>query len=1233
MKTRDDIRNSVKIYGFTGIILLFILTILSYFFNRAASPQPIVKKVTTKIVLRQNEMINELKSLKQDLNLFRPSDLFLSEKNLIKYKSTEQAIIVYDSGKLVAWSDNNFPAPQTLDSLFLKEKMIFYGNGYYLIETEKAGDVVLINALLVKHKYKYHNESLKPEFSSLLNIPSGIELSLTKGKYCISDKDNKFLFTLIFQKAPPISGIKAFILLLLLVLSLLFITTTLFYIYFLFANIFWSKHHFLWLFVIDVILVRAVQFYLKLPSALYSTDLFSPFYYASSFLLPSLGDLIINGFLLVQIAYFTFKNTSNLEIHFIKKRYLTSAIWVLVFSILTSALYISIAYLLEKIVRDSNIPFNFDYILNFSLESFYVILAISLFVAAFILFFQTLIRLILKETKPIIIFTYYILTICIIICYHILSGKNDFAELLVVMLLIAIQMFYNFRVPDISIHVKLLTGVVIISGLVTFIITEINLEREHEQRRILANHLSESRDLMLEYNFGSIQNEINKDPGLQKILSMKLQDSLYKSLLENYLKNEYFKGFWNKYNLQITLCNSQDNLYISANNYTTACNTYFENQIMQTLEPSPVNDLYYLKQTGNSIYYLGRIQLMNINTTELISVFVEITSSLNAEGPGYPQLLMDNSIPSYDHISEYSYCYYIDNEIVKRSGKYFYKTRQIFDTINEDDHFYNENGFEHLQHKVDNRTILLLSRPQLNFIELVSPFAYIVFTISLILVIIFVITGRLRMLALRLRSYAVRLQFFIIAIILISTLIIGVFTLFFITNQNKKSNQNLLNEKMNSVLVELENNLKEKTQITGAEQVELNTILLNLANSNFTDVNLFSLDGKLIGTSRQQIFEEKLISTQMDPEVLVQLAKQHKSFYIHYEKIGKDKFLSAYAPVRNIDNKLLGYINLPYFARQEEIRRDVSKLLATFSNLYILMAVLALIVALFLARYVTGPLKLIRTQLGKFSLGQSNAKVKWQGTDEIGGLVAEYNRMIDELAVSAEKLAKSEREHAWRQMARQVAHEIKNPLTPIKLSMQLLLKAWDDKTPDWESRLKRFSETLIMQIDTLSAIATEFSDFAQMPEPVISRFNIIPVLQYAVGLFKDAPNVIVNMESDSAQYIIKADEKQMLRVFNNLIKNAIQAMPPDREGVIDISVKKNEGGKIKIQFRDNGTGIPAEQQTRIFSPNFTTKSAGMGLGLAMVKNIVEIAGGRIWFDSVQGSGTTFFVLLPIDSND
>lgn len=1233
MKTRDDIRNSIKIYGITGIGMLLVLTFLSFYFNMTSSPDPIVKKVTAKIVQRQKEMIAELKSLEKEFSTQKPEEFFVSGNNPTKLKNSEQAVIVYDSGKLIAWSDNNFPAPQILDSIFLKEKLVFFGNGYYLIESSKVKDLVIINTQLIKHKFKYRNESLKPDYSSLLNIPAEIELSLSKDKYNIIDANNIFLFALIFQKAPPINNFKAFILLLLIVLSLLFITTTLFYIYFLFANIFWSKHHFLWLFIIDVVLVRAVQFYLKLPSALYESDLFSAFYYASSFLLPSLGDLIINGFLLVQIAYFTYKNTSNLHISFSNKKTGKSVILILLFAALTSTLFISITHLLEKIVLDSNTPFNFDYILNFSIESFYVILAISLYVATFILLFQTIMRFILREAKPVIIIAHIILNICITIGYHIFSQKNDFAELVVLLILLALQLFYMFKLPNLAIQIRLLIGVVVMAGLVTYIITEINIQREHEQRSILANHLSESRDLRLEYNFSSIQASTSKDDKIQKLFSSNLQDSVLKNRLTDQLKRNYFKGFWDKYNLQITVCNSTDKLYISENNYTTECNAYFENQIMQTLEPSPVNDLYYIKQTGNSVYYLGKLQLLNNSKTELISVFIEITSSLNAEGPGYPQLLMDNSIPSYDRISEYSYGYYIDNEIVKRSGKYFYKTRQSFDTAYQEDSFYYDNGFEHLQHRIDNRTILLLSRPQLNFIELVSPFAYVLITISLILFIIFIITGRFKVLTLTLRSYATRLQFFIIAIILISTLIIGVFTMLFITSQNNKSNQNLLNEKMNSVLVELENNLKNKSQLAVNERYELNSILLNLANSNFTDVNLFSTDGKLIGTSRQQIFDEKLISTQMDPGVMFQLSKLYKSFYIHYESIGKDRFLSAYAPVRNIDNKLLGYINLPYFARQEEIRRDVSKLLATFSNLYILMAVLALIVALFLARYVTGPLKLIRTQLGKFSLGQSNAKVKWQGTDEIGGLVTEYNRMIDELAVSADKLAKSEREHAWRQMARQVAHEIKNPLTPIKLSMQLLLKAWDDKAPDWENRLKRFSETLIMQIDTLSAIATEFSDFAQMPEPVISQFNIIPVLQYAVGLFKDAPNVFVNVESASEQYIVNADEKQMLRVFNNLIKNAIQAMPLDREGIIDIKVHKPEGGKIKIEFRDNGSGIPPEQQTRIFSPNFTTKSAGMGLGLAMVKNIIEIAGGRIWFDSEQGKGTTFFILLPVDPID
>jgi nitrogen fixation/metabolism regulation signal transduction histidine kinase len=371
-----------------------------------------------------------------------------------------------------------------------------------------------------------------------------------------------------------------------------------------------------------------------------------------------------------------------------------------------------------------------------------------------------------------------------------------------------------------------------------------------------------------------------------------------------------------------------------------------------------------------------------------------------------------------------------------------------------------------------------------------------------------------------------------------------------------------------------------------------------------------------------------MISDQMNPSCVRQLMVDKKSLIIERENIGTYSFLSAYTPLRNMDNRLLGYLNLPYFAKQEEIRREISGLISAFANIYIIMIVITVLVALLLSRYITMPLQQIGKQFSMVKIGGKNARIEWKRKDEIGRLVEEYNRMIDEMARSADLLARSERESAWRQMARQVAHEIKNPLTPIKLSMQLLMRAWSDKAPDWEVRLKRFSQTLIMQIDTLSSIASEFSDFAQMPESQIQEFDVIPLIQQSAALFRDQSDCQIAVNTRLQECYIRSDQNQILRVFNNLIKNALQAIPADRQGEITISVNKVDG-YCEISFQDNGTGIPTERQTRIFSPNFTTKTAGMGLGLAMVKNIIDNSSGRIWFETVPGEGTTFFVSLPL----
>ena len=246
--------------------------------------------------------------------------------------------------------------------------------------------------------------------------------------------------------------------------------------------------------------------------------------------------------------------------------------------------------------------------------------------------------------------------------------------------------------------------------------------------------------------------------------------------------------------------------------------------------------------------------------------------------------------------------------------------------------------------------------------------------------------------------------------------------------------------------------------------------------------------------------------------------------------------------------------------------------------------------------------------------------------DEIGKLVEEYNRMLDELAASAEKLAVSERESAWREMAQQVAHEIKNPLTPMKLSTQYLQKAWEEKAGDWETRLKRFTDALIEQIDSLSAIAGEFSDFAKMPETSNERLPLNGLITSALSFYNDLSHIGVNYQHCDPDISIFADRKQVLRVFTNILNNAVQAIGEEK-GTITVNVETHEA-MLHINFRDSGEGIGLDQAGRIFQPNFTTKSGGTGLGLAIVREILRSQGGQITFSSEPGIGTTFTVILP-----
>ena len=372
-----------------------------------------------------------------------------------------------------------------------------------------------------------------------------------------------------------------------------------------------------------------------------------------------------------------------------------------------------------------------------------------------------------------------------------------------------------------------------------------------------------------------------------------------------------------------------------------------------------------------------------------------------------------------------------------------------------------------------------------------------------------------------------------------------------------------------------------------------------------------------------------MVSQKIDPVAYYQLKVNRQFEFTHNEKIGELDFLSCYMPFIGNNNQLLGYLNLPYFNKQNELENEISSVLVALINVYVLLFVLSIILAVFISNRIMEPLKLLQNKISHIRLGKSNEMIEWKNKDEIGELITEYNRMIVELSNSAEMLAKSERESAWREMAKQVAHEIKNPLTPMKLSAQHLERSYKDGVSDWDKRLEEFTKTLIEQIDALTNIANEFSNFAKMPKANLQVINLAQLITSVVSLYQNSEEYSVGVNYNDCEKIkVNADKDQLIRLFNNLIKNAIQAIPENRKGIIEIkfSVFENE---VKVDVCDNGKGIEEEQRENIFTPNFTTKNAGMGLGLAMAKSIVENCKGSISFTSKENEGTIFSIVFPV----
>ena len=461
-----------------------------------------------------------------------------------------------------------------------------------------------------------------------------------------------------------------------------------------------------------------------------------------------------------------------------------------------------------------------------------------------------------------------------------------------------------------------------------------------------------------------------------------------------------------------------------------------------------------------------------------------------------------------------------------------------------------------------------------------------------------------------------KMQYLVVALVLAGFVYIFFMSTSYVRTHYEQRQQSKQQAKARYIQAALEDLYFWDMGISALNTRGLNTDLRDLSYTYETDILVYDMQGRLIGSSVPQLIESGLISPIIAPEPFFTDSVER----ICYEQIGSVPYLTVYTPFYNGNMVQIGYIAVPCYVSSAQVDQEVAEYIGRFLPPYVFLLILAFIIAVIVTRRLTRNMRSMADTMHHFQLGKDNY-IHYEANDELGELIRQYNAMVKQLEQSTIRLAQSERESAWRTMARQIAHEINNSLTPMKLSVQQLQRI--KGTEYFDERFDHASRLLLEQFDDLGRIATTFSDFAKMPEIHPSETDIAEKLFSSVTLMRMSdPSIPIRYVGPESGVLAYADPEQVGHVFTNIIKNALQALQGRKNS--DIIVILKVADRVEISISDNGPGIPETIQSKIFMPNFTTKSTGMGLGLAITKNIVDGSEGSITFET-SDKGTTFYI--------
>ena len=1226
----------------TLAIAAFGLTLMLLFITKNGFSIPIEDKY---LYDNQTKVHDEIRASNEDLvNVI--ALVSQSKDTTFTYlkTSTKYPYFIFKNGRLIFWSDYQFVPDYHLVDGNYKLKYVSINTGKFIANRRlvigNPDKIEVISMIMLYRQYEFESNQLKTGYNPTIftSDPKQIDIFPVATTHLNMFADtNQFLFSITPSKANNLKNQSIpFNIVLLGLLGMIFL---LFYILAL-IRVFHKTQRYEWAFLLLLsytILLRAIMLLYNIPFIFYEFEIFNTKFYNSSLITPSLGDLILNLIVIIILLIYLLNYYYRMKRYFwllhlsdrIKK--VISVMIIILSFIIFKGFYCQLLNIYEKSSYQLDISMSIDFLKkSLKLSALLVFILIS---CVYFLSTHLLSNLLIKLNRFSVQWANFALLIGFLtwgIFAKTFLNENIFLLLfhgLYMSLLLFTKLpkyFYNFRYQT---SIYFFVGALACAGLGTYIVYNQAIRKDYTQKQEFGRKYLAENDGIGEYKLSKANIDISKDSMLKVLIKSAV---LPREQIQEYIRKTVLDNYFDYYNTEVSAFEvtgkSLDNIS-DAQSFQA-----YENRYKNPKYQTDYSNIFFINDASNNYQkqYIDFIPLLNKQNKAIGYVIIDLHKRIDATSD---VALSDLPTSGEEQLEagNYSYAVYENGKIIKTGGKNYNYERKMSLSVVDGKQISEkgivDNGFYHVATTNKNGRKIIVSSEKTSIPTIYSNFSFLFLTLVIIIISVILICAIYYGFSNLNINFATKIQIYLsVAFLLPLILVVGITLQIIGTKLSESQKQSYVSQTENigiSLLPAVNRFVHGKMS-----KQFLTDTLKNISENSKKYVSIFDVKGHLLATNKLLSYETGIVSTYLNPEAYIRIIEEQEHNVIIPETMGNLNFMSSYRAISSNNGKLTGIVKIPFYdsevSNEQEISAVIGYLLNTFTTIFIGL----LFLSYFASNILTVPLRLITNKLRKIDLSKPSEPLAWRSDDEIGILIKAYNDMLVKLDESKVALADTTKQSAWQQMAKQVVHEIKNPLTPMKLSLQLLQHKILRGVVIDTTQIKNQIESLIGQIDNLSYIANSFSDFARLPIPKREVFDFIHEVDKVVNLYSENKKINLSKDVPQKPVMVWGDRQLTGNIINNLLMNAIQSVPSVRKPNIDITVQINTEA-VTFRITDNGTGVLEENANKIFMLDFSTKAKGTGVGLALAKWVVDNSKGSIWFDTIQDVGSTFYFTLPL----